>query len=182
MEGNNVNQRRHTTDGQTFVIRKAKIQDCPQLLGFIQGLAKYQSMTDLCTMTLPQLEKDGFGNQPLFHAFVIEEEESKQIVGHAINYFRYSTFTGKQLHVEDIFILENHRRKGLAYALMHTVAQFASQEGCTALDWSCLSWNLPAVSFYLSLGAVNTTINDKWESYSLHGGNFQKLVDGKSNV
>lgn len=173
--------KQHTApDGKTYIIRKAKVEDCPSILGFIQGLAKYQNMSASCVMTVAQLEKDGFGESPLYHCFVIEDEASSELVGHAINYYRYSTFTGQQLHLEDIFIKEECRGAGLARALVHQVAKFAAAKGCTALDWSCLSWNISAVKFYLKLGAINTTEHDKWESYSLHGEHFKNFVNESS--
>lgn len=109
---------------------------------------------------------------------MVEDKESSKLVGHALTYWRYHSFTGRQLYLEDIFIDEEHRGTGLARALICKVVEFASANGCTTLDWSCLSFNTPAVKFYQKLGAINRTKNGNWESYSLK--NFEQFLSEKS--
>ena len=105
-------------------IRKGKPEDMQAVLGLIQELADFEKEPDAVLVTVDDLIRDGFGSVPLFHVFVAEIDaelndtnQAKQIVGIALYYYRYSTWKGKIIHLEDLVVKDTMRGTGLGYAL-----------------------------------------------------------------
>ena len=92
------------------------------------------------------LEEDGFGTNPVFGFFVAEED--KLILGMALYYYRYSTWKGKRLYLEDIIVTQSHRGKGIGKMLFEEVMKKTLSENCTGMMWQVLDWNKPAIEFY----------------------------------
>src|SRR3970282_1056889 len=95
-------------------IRKGKAEDMSAVLGLIQELAEYEKEPDAVLVTVEDLVRDGFSPNPLFHVFVAEVES--EIVGIALYYYRYSTWKGKIIHLEDLVVKDKMRGTGLGYA------------------------------------------------------------------
>jgi len=132
-------------------IRKGRIQDLPAVLELIKVLATFEKEPDAVVVTLSDLERDGFGESPLFHTFIAEENE--EIVGMALYYYRYSTWKGKTIHLEDLIVKEEKRGAGLGFKLYSEVIAQGKCDGVRRIEWNVLNWNTPAIEFYEKSGA-----------------------------
>ncbi|MBZ9729870.1 GNAT family N-acetyltransferase [Salegentibacter sp. JZCK2] len=135
-----------------FKIRKAKPEDMPAVLELIQELAEFEKEPDAVIISAEDLKRDGFGPNPSFTCFVAEA--AGKIEGMALCYFRYSTWKGKTVHLEDLVVRENMRGKGLGNALYKRVIEFAKEEGVKRTEWVVLDWNTHARDFYSRSGAT----------------------------
>ncbi|MFV0540393.1 MAG: GNAT family N-acetyltransferase [Aestuariibaculum sp.] len=135
----------------TFNIRKAKKTDMPQVLVLINQLAVFEKEPDAVEVTLEDLEKDGFGDTPAFFCFVAEAEG--KVEGIALCYFRYSTWKGKAIHLEDLIVNDTMRGHGIGSALLDEVVKYGHALKVKRINWEVLDWNTPAISFYEKKGA-----------------------------
>jgi GNAT superfamily N-acetyltransferase len=157
----------------TIHIRPALIQDLPLILSFIQALAEYEKLRDQCVATIEDLKQTLFCDQP-FAQVVIAEYEG-QAVGFALYFYNYSTFLAKPgIYLEDLFVLEDFRGKGVGFALLQYLAKIAVDKGCGRFEWSVLDWNTPAISFYRKIGAVGM---DDWTVQRLEGEGILRLAE-----
>lgn len=154
------------------LIRKAVVEDVPSIYGLIQELAVFEKEPEAVEITLKDLEKDGFGDQPKFEAFVAELEG--EIVGMALFYYRYSTWKGKTIHLEDLIVKETARGKGLGRKLYNEVLNYAYQQQLKRVEWAVLDWNTPAVEFYQNSGAE---VFDDWRVVQMDEGQLKSYVD-----
>jgi len=139
-------------------IRPATRDDVPQLLELIRGLATYEKKRHKAVVTEDDLLRDGFGPQPKFRALIAEWKG--EAAGYASFFYFYSTFQGRAaLFLEDLFVLNEFRGKGIGKSLLVAVCKLAVEEGCFALRWEVLDWNAPAIEFYEKLGA--TFLNER---------------------
>ncbi|TPN83877.1 GNAT family N-acetyltransferase [Aquimarina algicola] len=134
-----------------FIIRDAHQQDMPQVLNLIQELAVFEKEPDAVEVTVEELIKEGFGEQPLFHCFVAEVEHT--IVGIALVYYRFSTWKGRSIHLEDLIVKESMRGTGIGGALYAEVLKYAKTKGVRRVEWVVLDWNQNAIDFYEKSGA-----------------------------
>jgi GNAT superfamily N-acetyltransferase len=132
-------------------IRPATIKDVTLLRTLIRELADYEHELDMVAITEADLARDGFGPQPKFHALIAEWDA--QPAGYALFFDFYSTWRGRQMFLEDLFVREAFRGRKIGRGLLAAVARIAENEGCHALRWEVLNWNQAAVKFYESLGA-----------------------------
>lgn len=137
-------------------IRKGTKEDMPAVLELITELAVFENEPNAVSITVDDLVRDGFGENPLFYTFVAEEEG--EVIGMALFYYRYSTWKGKTIHLEDLVVKENMRGTGAGSALYKEVIKFAKAEGVRRVEWVVLDWNTHAVDFYKRSGA--TVFND----------------------
>ena len=138
-------------------VRKAVKEDMTAVLRLINELAKFENEPDAVELTVKDLENDGFGDRPLFECFVAEADG--KIEGMALFYYRYSTWKGKTVHLEDLVVSEAFRGKGLGGALYAAVINYAKEQGCKRTEWVVLDWNTNAVEFYKNSGA---TVFKEW--------------------
>lgn len=132
-------------------IRKGKPEDMKSVLELIQELAIFEKEPDAVLITEDDLVRDGFGENPLFHVFVAEVE--KEIVGIALYYYRYSSWKGKTIHLEDLIVKDKMRGSGLGFALYSEIIKQGKKDNVRRIDWNVLDWNTPAVNFYENSGA-----------------------------
>ncbi len=150
-------------------IRNATEADTPIIFSFIKKLATYERMDALVIGDESALHKELFTYR---HAEVILAELDGVAVGFALFHANFSTFqTRSNLYLEDLFVLESHRQKGIGKKLLSYVAHIAVERGCIRLDWSCLNWNQPSIDFYTSIGAQPM---DEWIIFRLKD---QALLD-----
>ncbi|WP_121667350.1 GNAT family N-acetyltransferase [Mesonia aquimarina] len=142
-----------------FNLRKAQKKDSVAILKLIEELAVFEKEPDAVELTKEDIERDGFGENPLFTCFVAEV--NKQVQGMALCYFRYSTWKGKTVHLEDLIIRESYRNKGLGKALYKRVMEFALENKVKRVEWVVLDWNINAVNFYKNSGA---TVFEEWNT------------------
>lgn len=132
-------------------IRTAAAEDMPAVLKLINELAVYEQEPEAVEVTVAQLQRDGFGRNPLFHCFVALFNE--EIVGIALVYNRYSTWKGAVLHLEDLIVSQNHRAAGIGSLLLNEVVRYGAVQGVKRISWEVLDWNESAIAFYESKGA-----------------------------
>ena len=155
-----------------FQVRKATKNDMPSVLKLINELAVYEREPDAVEVTVTDLERDGFGDQPLFNCFVAEAED--KIVGMALFYNRYSTWKGKTIHLEDLIVNEDYRGKGIGMQLYKKVMQFALEENIKRVEWVVLDWNTPAVKFYKNTGA---SVFSEWDTVQFDQDSIKKFLN-----
>lgn len=134
-----------------MIIRKALKKDMPCVLELIQELAIFEKEPDAVLVTVDDLVRDGFSEQPLFQCFVAEVEN--EIIGMALFYYRYSTWKGKTIHLEDLIVKESKRGTGAGFALYKEIIQQGKAENVRRIEWNVLDWNTPAIDFYEKSGA-----------------------------
>lgn len=132
-------------------VRKANKMDMPQVLELIKELAVFENEPDAVEISVEVLETNGFGENPLFTCFVAEIDNV--VVGAALIYYRFSTWKGRTLHLEDLIVKEEHRGKGIGEALYTKVMKFAYNQGLKRVAWDVLDWNTGAIRFYERSGA-----------------------------
>jgi GNAT superfamily N-acetyltransferase len=138
-------------------IRKGTPEDMEAVLGLIKELAVFEKEPDAVLITVEDLVNDGFGESPLFHVFVAEVGE--EIVGIALYYYRYSTWKGKTIHLEDLVVKESMRGSGLGFALYTEIIKQGKKDKVRRIEWNVLDWNTPAINFYKNSGAK---VLDDW--------------------
>ncbi len=144
-------------------IRPALAGDVPALNLLIRELAEFERLP--VAVTEADLLRDGFGESPRFRALVAEWDGRP--AGYAFFFDYYSTFEGRAgLFLEDIFVRDQYRGKGIGKALLSRVASVAREEKCFGVRWQVLDWNTPAIDFYKNLGA---RFLDEWKTVSLDG-------------
>ncbi|MEM1257825.1 MAG: GNAT family N-acetyltransferase [Bacteroidota bacterium] len=132
-------------------IRDAQKSDMPRVHGLIKELAVFENEPEAVKVTIADLEKDGFGENPLFHCFVAEVQS--KIVGIALIYPRYSTWSGPVVHLEDLIVTGSMRGKGVGSKLLEEVVKYGKKQGVRRISWEVLDWNEPAIRFYENNGA-----------------------------
>ena len=133
------------------MIRKGQKQDMPAVLELIKELAIFEKEPNAVEVTLQDLENDGFQNNPLFHTFVAEIDN--QIIGMALYYYRYSTWKGKTIHLEDLIVKKEFRGTGAGFALYSEIIKQGKIDQVRRIEWNVLDWNEPAIQFYQKSGA-----------------------------
>lgn len=139
----------------SFIVRKGKIPDMPQVLNLIKELAAFEKEPDAVIVTEKDLLRDGFKKNPLFKTYVAEQDG--EIVGMALIYPRYSTWKGMTIHLEDLIVKKDKRGLGIGKALYSRVMQYAYKKKVKRVEWVVLDWNITAVDFYKSTGATILT-------------------------
>lgn len=127
------------------MIRKAKREDVPSILGLIHELAVYENAPDEVVNSVEELESDLFDHK-VCSAFVAVVEE--QIVGFALYYLSYSTWKGKCIYLEDLYVKPDYRKLKIGSQLFDQVVQVAKTLRVRRMDWQVLDWNEPAIKFY----------------------------------
>lgn len=154
-------------------IRAGKKEDVPRVLDLVRELAEYERAPDQVTNTVAMMEQDGFGVRPVYEMYVALRE--KRIVGLSLYYYRYSTWKGKRLYLEDIVVTEAERGKGIGKRLFEKTLEKAMAERCTGVMWQVLDWNEPAINFYKKYGA---TFDSSWVNCSLEQSEILDALKG----
>lgn len=144
-----------------ITIRKGTKKDLPAALRLIKELANYENAEKEVTITLEDLQRDGFGKRPYYWFLVAEK--NKQIVGLSFYWIRYSTWKGKFLFLEDFIISEKHRKHGIGSKLFEATIKICQELKLNGMTWQVLEWNTPAINFYKKYNAdiSNTWLNGK---------------------
>ncbi len=160
------------TESRNFKIRLAEEPDVPLILQFIRELAAYEKLLHEVTATEETLRESLFQKR---QAEVLIGEYEGKPVAFALFFHNFSTFLGKaNLYLEDLYVKEEYRGKGLGRMLFRALAKTALERGCGRLDWWCLDWNEKSIAFYRSLGAVPMS---DWTVYRLEEESLRKLSE-----
>lgn len=157
-----------------YTLREGKIEDLPRVLELIKELALYEKAPEQVTNTLAMMEVDGFGENPVFGMFVCVKDETSEIVGIAIYYYRYSTWKGKRIYLEDLVVTQSERGNGAGKLLFDRIMKKGLEENCTGMMWQVLDWNEPAINFYRKYGAA---LEAGWLNAHLQDYEIRKLLD-----
>ena len=135
-----------------ILIRRAVKEDCPRILELIRELALFERAPEEVTVTLEHFEESGFGENPVWWAFVAEADG--QVQAFALYYIRYSTWKGQRMYLEDLLVTEKMRGKGIGQLLFNELVKEAKEKQLNGIVWQVLEWNEPAIKFYKKLNAV----------------------------
>ena len=139
------------------IIRKGEKKDLPGVLALIHELAEFEQAPDAVTNTVADMERDGFGDHPVFRFHVAESEG--RIIGIAVYFVKYSTWKGKGFYLDDIVVTEKFRSRGIGKKLFDEFVKEAKKENAKQLHWQVLDWNKKAIKFYERL---NARIEPEW--------------------
>jgi GNAT superfamily N-acetyltransferase len=155
----------------TTTIRPATRADVPQILAFIRALAAYERAPDAVTATEESLEREGFG--PNLFYFCLIAEHDGHTAGYALYFYKYSTWVGPGIYLEDIFVEPELRGLGIGKLLLERVAAIAIEKGCKRLEWAVLDWNTLAIEFYRAKGGE---FLDEWRNVRVSGEALKQLA------
>ena len=143
-----------------YQIREAKREDMPKVLELIMELAKHENAEDQVEISVKDLETEGFNNGNL-KCFVADVDG--KLAGMALVYFRFSTWKGRTVHLEDLIVTETMRGTGLGGALYNQVVKYGYEHGVKRVEWVVSEGNKNAIEFYENTGA---DIKKNW--YTVH--------------
>lgn len=154
-------------------LRMATPDDVSDIFSLIRALSEYEKLAHEMVGTKADLHKGLFGT-PAYAEAVVAEVNGKA-VGFALYFYNFSTFLMKPgIYLEDLFVLPEYRRQGIATALLKYLAARALSKGCGRLEWSVLDWNESAITFYKRIGAI---LMDEWTGCRVTGNALVKLAD-----
>ncbi len=157
--------------------------DVPDLLRLIRALAEYERLAHLVVTDDAALAEALFGERPAAEALIVREDDQKRsAIAFALFFTNFSTFLGRRgLWLEDLFVLPEHRGRGLGELLLTSLADIARTRGCGRFEWSVLDWNASAIGFYERMGA---TILPDWRIVRVTGealAQFGQNADGRGD-
>jgi GNAT superfamily N-acetyltransferase len=155
------------------MIRPARPDDVPVIHALVRELAEYEKEPDAVVATEQDLRTALFGPNAAVFAHVAQEDGDGPVVGFALWFRNYSTWTGRHgVYLEDLYVRPGARGRGHGLALLRTLARICVERGYTRLEWSVLDWNEPSIRFYESLGSHPM---DGWTVRRLDGGALDAL-------
>jgi GNAT superfamily N-acetyltransferase len=155
-----------------MVIRKGTKEDVSSILSLIKELAVFEKEPDAVIVTEADLLRDGFSENPLYYTFIAEE--NGEVIGMALYYYRYSTWKGKTIHLEDLIVRENKRGTGAGFALYKKIIEQGKLEGVKRIEWNVLDWNTNAINFYEKSGAK---VLDDWRVVQMDENGIQTFLN-----
>ncbi|KAL0596933.1 Diamine acetyltransferase 2 [Plecturocebus cupreus] len=163
-------------------IREAKEGDCGDILRLIRELAEFEKLSDQVKINEEALRADGFGENPFYHCLVAEilpapgEPLGPCVVGYGLYYFIYSTWKGRNIYLEDVYVMPEYRGQGIGSKIIKKVAEVALDKGCSQFRLAVLNWNQKAIDLYKVLGAQDLTEDEGWHSFRFEEEAMRKLA------
>ncbi|MCD7971019.1 MAG: GNAT family N-acetyltransferase [Alistipes sp.] len=154
---------------ETITIRRAGYEDCPRLLELVRELALYEKAPEKVTVTLDEFSYAGFGEGKVWDAMVAETDG--RIIGFALWYIRFSTWRGKRIYLEDLYVEQQYRGKSVGRKLFDALIAETRKQGIRGMVWQALDWNRPALEFYSKYGAE---FDGGWINCSLEFGDGEQ--------
>lgn len=156
------------------MIREATVHDVPEIRAMIRELAAYEKAAEQARATEEQLRAALFGEHPAASVLIAEDDGTGGVVGFALWFPRFSTWTGSRgMHLEDLYVRPHTRGAGHGRALLAALAAICRENGFERFEWVVLDWNEPAIAFYRSLGAE---LLEEWTVCRLAGGPLEALA------
>ncbi|MEO7768693.1 MAG: GNAT family N-acetyltransferase [Ferruginibacter sp.] len=141
-----------------ITIRKAVKADCHRMMELVAELALFEKAPEEITVNFDHFVESGFGENPVWWAFVAESTNDGQqckVGAFALYYIRYSTWKGQRMYLEDLLVTESLRGKGIGKLLFDKLIEEAKEKQFTGIAWQVLDWNESAINFYKKIGQVN---------------------------
>ena len=132
-------------------IRKGNATDVPEIMRLVRELAIYERAEHEISNTNERMLAEGFGESPAFGVFIGEID--RKVVGMALYYYRYSTWKGKRIYLEDLIVSESFRGEGYGKMLFDAVIEEGKATGCSGMMWQVIDWNASAIQFYKKYGS-----------------------------
>ncbi|XP_023178521.1 diamine acetyltransferase 2 isoform X1 [Drosophila hydei] len=160
-----------------FTFRRAEKTDMKAVIEMIQELADFERMSDGPQLSEQDLIRDSGldGGHEYCQIYVLTDNATNSSIGYAICFYSYSTWQGRSLFLEDLYVRPAHRGQGTGARIFREVAAIAVRLSCRRLDFHVLSWN-PACEFYNRLGATNLTKSECWQFYRVEEQQLAKLA------
>ncbi len=153
-------------------IHPATPNDVPDIFALIKALAEYEKLSHQVTGSVEDLQEHLFGSRVYAETIIAQWED--QTVGFALFFANYSTFLTKPgIYLEDLFVLPNYRRRGIATAMISYLGKLAVARDAGRLEWSVLDWNQSAIAFYEKIGA---TVLPDWRTCRVTGNELNNLA------
>jgi len=162
-------------------IRLGEKSDCGGILGLIKELAIFEKMEEQVKIRTEDLVRDGFERNPPFFKCLVAENES-QLVGYALYFHKYSTWEGRGIHLEDLYVTPPFRNKGIATKLLRALAQVGVDGGYARLTLECLDWNKEAIEYYKRLNGIDLTQEQGWHVFRFTRNRILELANGGTNL
>ncbi|XP_033117995.1 uncharacterized protein LOC117117710 [Anneissia japonica] len=166
---------------ERFNIREAMPEDCAAVMRMITELAVFENAEKEVQNTTEGLKKDIFDSGGLVSCLVAEykrpENETSEVIGYSIFFYTYSTWKGKVVYMEDLYIMKEFRGRGYGRSLMKRVAQTGVEKGCQRMQWAVLGWNKPAIKLYESLNSTDLTATEDWHMITLFKEQFLQFAN-----
>ncbi|MCH7402602.1 GNAT family N-acetyltransferase [Belliella kenyensis] len=157
-----------------YTIRKGEKADLPRILELVMELAIYEKAPEQVSNTVEMMEADGFGENPVFGSFVAVKDSTNEIIGISIFYYRYSTWKGRRLYLEDIVVTASERGNGAGKLLFDRTMLKCLEDKCTGMMWQVLDWNEPAINFYKKYGA---DLDGEWINCNLQAEDIKNILE-----
>jgi len=133
------------------LVRKGRRADAEQFISLVLALAKFEHLDPPSKQGRTRLVDDIFRKKRIS---LLVASDGKRLVGYALYFYTYSSFVAKPtLYLEDLFVLEEYRKRGIGFSLFRKCVEIALAEGCGRMEWAVLTWNAKALRFYEKLGA-----------------------------
>ncbi len=154
----------------SIIIRKGLVTDIADALHLVKELAIYEKAPNEVEVTIEEMTNWGFGSEKIFDFYVAEN--NAVVVGIALYYFKYSTWKGKCLFLEDIIVTESERGNGIGKLLFNKVIEVAKETKVRRMEWQVLDWNKTAIDFYKKYDA---TLDGEWINCKLTNQDLEKF-------
>lgn len=153
-------------------IRRARPGDEADIVAMIGELAEFEHAAQECTVTEAQLHDALFADQPTVRGHVVEIDG--QVAATALWFLNFSTWDGVAgIYLEDLYVRPAFRRRGLAAALLATLARECVENGYSRLSWAVLNWNVNAIALYDGVGGKPQS---EWTTYRVSGPELEALA------
>ncbi|XP_023323958.1 diamine acetyltransferase 2-like [Eurytemora carolleeae] len=155
-------------------IRPAVKEDCYVIRSLIQELADYEKMPEGPKITAEDLIRDGFGDNKFFYSHVAEV--GSKIVGFCLFFYTYSTWEGKVVHMEDLYVQPEYRSRGVGTKLWKSIITAALEINCSRCNFQVLDWNKPSIKYYKRQGAVDLSAAEGWLMFRMNRKEMETFV------